>query len=138
MGNSMLEKANAFDKNGLIKTEVVKAVEQLQEFKLKFPFTENPQSINWLNPDDIFNEDTGEAGVFFRYLEYYLEPLGHIAPHGSVVYRNVRMQLDDFKGLLRVAVDKKKSLAEKVNARWKRLSLFGARQTDCQKNYFLL
>lgn len=136
MGNSMLEKANAFDKNGLIKTEVVKAVEQLQEFKLKFPFTENPQSINWLNPDDIFNEDTGEAGVFFRYLEYYLEPLGHIAPHGSVVYRNVRMQLDDFKGLLRVAVDKKKSLAEKVDARWEKISCLGQDKQIAKKIIF--
>ena len=47
MGNLMMEKAAAYDKNGVIKTEIAKALAQLNDFRAKFPFAENPQSIDW-------------------------------------------------------------------------------------------
>ena len=132
----MHEKASAYDKNGLMKTEIENALGRLRDFRAKFPFAENPQSIDWLNRDDIFNETSCEAGEFFRYLEYYLEPLGHLTIYGSVVYRNIIMQLEDFKALLRVAVDKKKSLAEKVDARWEDISHLGQDKQIAKKIIF--
>ena len=132
----MLDKANAYDKERLMKTGIEKALVLLKDFRAKFPFTENPQSIDWLNPDDIFKESSGEVGEFFRYLEYYLAPFGHLTIRGSIVYRNIRMQLEDFKGLLYVAVDKKKSLAEKVDARWEKISHLGQDKQVAKKIIF--
>ncbi len=37
---------------------------------------------------------------------------------GWGVYLQIRAQVDDFKELLHVAVDRKKTLAEKVDAPW--------------------
>ena len=84
----------------------------------------------------FFKESSGEAGEFFRYLEYSLEPLGHLTIQGSAVYRNIRIQPGDFKSLLRVAVDKKKSLAEKVDARWENISRLGQDKQVAKKIIF--
>src|SRR5271157_5542673 len=125
ISNSVLAKASAFDKNGLIKREVDSALLLLKEFRAKFPFAENPQSIDWLDADKIFKANSGEVGEFFNYLVYSLDPLGHVTIQSSNVYQNVRVQIGDFKNLLRVAVDKKISLAEKVNAPWEKISGLG-------------
>jgi hypothetical protein len=42
--NSIQEKTNAFEKNGLIKREVDTALGLLKEFRKKFPFVENLRS----------------------------------------------------------------------------------------------
>ena len=123
--NSFVAKANAFDKTGLIKREVDSALLVLKEFRGKFPFTENPLAISWLDPERIYKSSSGEIGEFFNYLVYSLDPLGHITITSSTVYNNVRTQIEDFKSLLRVVVDKKKSLAEKVNAPWEKISGLG-------------
>ncbi len=77
----MLEKANAFDKNGLMKREIDNALVLLKEFRVKFPFAENPQSIDWLEPDKILKTNPDEIGEFFHYLVYSLNPLG--SPYNS-------------------------------------------------------
>jgi hypothetical protein len=132
----MLEKASAYDKNGLMKREVDNALVLLKEFRVKFPFAENPQSIDTLEPDKILKINPDEVGEFFHYLEYYLKPLGHLTIHGSNVYHNIRMQIEDFKDLLHVAVDKKKSLAEKVDASWEKISGLGQDKHIAKKIIF--
>lgn len=132
----MLEKASAYDKNGLTKREVDNALMLLKEFRAKFPFAENPRSIDWLEPDKIFKSNPDEVGEFFRYLVYHLDPLGHLTITSSNVYRNIRLQIEDFKYLLRVVVDKKKSLAEKVNAPWERISGLGQDKQIAKKIIF--
>jgi hypothetical protein len=134
--NSLMVKANAFDKNGLIKREVYNAVLLLKEFRVKFPFAENPQSIDWLEPDKICKSNPEEIGEFFKYLLYSLDPLGHITIQSTNLYRNVRVQIEDFKYLLRAAVDKKKSLAEKVNAPWEKISGLGQDKQIAKKIIF--
>ena len=136
VNNLMLEKASAYDKNGLTKREIDNALVLLKEFRVKFPFAENPQSIDWLEPDKIFKSNPDEIGEFFRYLVYHLDPLGHITINSSNLYRNVRLQIDDFKYLLRVAVDKKKSLAEKVNASWEKIGGLGQDKQIAKKIIF--
>lgn len=132
----MLEKASAYDKNWLRKREIDNALMLLKEFRVKFPFAENPPSIDWLEPDKIFKSNPDEIGEFFRYLVYHLDPLGHITINSSNLYRNVRLQTDDFKYLLRVAVDKKKSLAEKVNASWEKIGGLGQDKQIAKKIIF--
>jgi hypothetical protein len=136
MGDSMLDKVSAYDKNGLMKHEVDNALGLLKQFRAKYPFAENPESIDSLKPDDIFKVNSEELGEFFRYLEFYLKPLGHLTIHGTTVYLKIRDQLEDFKDLLYIAVDKKKSLAEKVDAPWEEISHMGADKHIAKKIIF--
>jgi hypothetical protein len=125
MDNSIIDKATAYDKNGINKKQADNAIISLKEFRTKFPFTDNPESITTLKPDNIFNENSGEVGEFFHYLEYYFKPLGHSSIRDSSLYRNIRVQIDDFKNLLYIVVDNKKSLAQKVDANWGKIKGLG-------------
>ncbi len=136
MGNLMEEKASVYDKSGIMKAEIEAALVLLKDFRRKFPFAENPDSIDSLKPDDIFKINPDELGDFFHYVEVYLRPLGHLTIHGSIVYRNIRMQIEDFKELLYIAVDKKKSLAEKVDAHWEKISRLGQDKHIAKKIIF--
>ena len=60
--NPMLEKAIAYDKDGLMKREIGNALVLLKEFRLKFHFAENPRSIDWLEPDKILKTNPAEIG----------------------------------------------------------------------------
>jgi hypothetical protein len=134
--NSMLQNANGYDKDGSIKREVDKTLVLLKDFRVKFPFAENPQSVSWMEPEKIFGENSDEVGEFFHYFEYQLKPLGPVAAYGSNVYRNIVAQIRDFKNLLRVIVDKKASLAEKVDAPWERISGLGQDKQLAKKIIF--
>jgi hypothetical protein len=123
--NSMPEKANAFDKTGLVKREVDNLLGALKAFRVKFPFAENLRSIEWLDPDRLFKLNPDEVGEFFQFLEVKLKPLGYSTPNSSNVYRNARLQIGDFKNLLRIAVDNRKSLVEKVDAPWEKIGGLG-------------
>ena len=125
MDNSIIDKATAYDKNRVNKKQVDNAISYLKEFRTKFSSTENLTSIAMLKPDDIFKENTGEVGEFFHDLEYYFKPLGHSSIRDSSLYRNIRVQIEDFKNLLYFVVDKKKSLAEKVDANWRKIKGLG-------------
>jgi len=121
----MQQKAYEYDKNGSITREVNNALAILKEFRSKYPFTENLRSIEWLDPDKLFKMNPDEVGEFFRFLEGSLKPLGQLTSNGSNVYRNTRLQIGDFKNLLRVAVDSRRSLAQKVDASWERIGGLG-------------
>jgi hypothetical protein len=123
--NSIQEKANAFDKSGLIKREVDTALGLFKEFRQKFPFAENLRSIEWLDPDKLFKINPDEVGEFFQFLEDYFKPLGYLTVGSSNVYRNARLQIGDLKNLLRTAVDCRKSLAQKVDAPWEKVGGLG-------------
>jgi len=123
--NSIQEKANAFDKSGLIKREVDTALGLLKEFRKKFPFVENLRSIECLDPDKLFKLNPDEVGEFFQFLENYFKPLGYLTFVSSNVYRNARLQIGDFKNLLRTVVDSRKALAQKVDAPWEKIGGLG-------------
>jgi hypothetical protein len=134
--NSMLEKASAYDKNGLVKREVDNSLVLLKAFRARFPFAENPQSIDRLESDKVFKMDSGEVGEFFQELIYTLDPLGHIAIPNSGVYRNIRVQIGDFKSLLKIAADKNKTLADKVDAPWEKINGLGQDKQIAKKIVF--
>lgn len=121
----MIQKARIFDRTGAIKTEMDSAISLLKQFREKYPFVENPDSIETLSPDDIFKEQSDEVGEFFHWLEYYLSPIGHLTLYGSYVYRQIRKQFEEFKELLYVVADKEKSLVEKVDAPWNEIKHLG-------------
>jgi hypothetical protein len=119
------EKVAAYDKVGTSKNEVNKALASLKELRRKFPFTENRAEIEWIDPDRLYKVNPDETGEFFRLLEGYLRPLGYTTLNSSNIYRNTRLQIKEFRNLLRTAVDDRKSLAEKVDAPWERIGGIG-------------
>ena len=121
----MQEKASAYDKVGTSRAEVNIALTALKELRAKYPFTENLREIEWLDPDKLFKLNPDETGEFFRLIETYLRPLGYATVNSSNVYRNARLQIKDFKNLLRLTVDERKSLAEKIDAPWDRIGGLG-------------
>ena len=123
--NSIQEKANAFDKSGLIKRDVDTALGLIKAFRKKFPFVENLRSIECLDPDRLFRLSPDEVGEFFQFLENYFKPLGYLTFVSSNVYRNARLQIGDFKNLLRTVVDSRKALAQKVDAPWEKIGGLG-------------
>ncbi len=123
--NLMLEKTSAYDKIGVVKHEVDTALAALKAFRQKYPFAENLRSIEWLDPDKLFKLNPDEVGEFFDLLEGYLKPLGYSNSNGSKVYRNARLQIKDFKNFLRVVVDTRKSLAQKVDVPWEKIGGLG-------------
>ena len=135
MRPSVEEKARTFDRNGMMKSIVDEALKKLRSFRKKYPFTEDPNSIETLSPDDIFKTDAGEIGDFFHYIEYYLKPLGHLTLYSNV-YRRIRSHLETFKELLYVVVDQEKSLGEKVDVSWKEIKGLGSDSHIAKKIIF--
>jgi hypothetical protein len=123
--STVIEKINAYDKVGITRAEVNKALVALKELRAKYKFTENLREIEWLDPDRLFKVNPDETGEFFRLLEGYLKPLRYTTINSSNIYRNVRLQIKDFKSMLRIAVDDRKSLAEKVDSPWERIGGIG-------------
>lgn len=121
----VIEKIAAYDKVGTARAEVNKALISLKELRRKYPFTENFAEIEWLDPDRLFKVSPDETGEFFRLMEGYLRPLGYSTMTSSNVYRNTRLQIKEFKNLLRIVVDDRKSLAEKIDAPWERIGGLG-------------
>jgi len=121
----MLEKTRDYDKEGSIKREVDKALAALKDFRQKFPFVENLRTIEWLDPDKLFKLSPDEVGEFFQLLDNIFKLLGYSSLNSSNVYRNARLQIYDLKNLLRIAVDDRKSLAQKVDAPWEKIGGLG-------------
>jgi len=136
--NSMQEKAIAYDRLGSERHEVNRALAILKEFRLKYPFTENLCAIEWLDPEKLFKLNPDEVGEFFHFLEAVLKPLGYSTPNSSNVYRNARLQISEFKNLLRAAVDDRKSLHQKVDAPWERIGGIGQDKQLPKKIIFCL
>lgn len=117
---SLSEKAKEFDISGERRREIDDALELLKQFRKKYPFKDDPTSIDRLTPDDLYTKESKDC--FFKWIQFRLGTLGRIAVGSDMVYRNACNQLEDFKDLLHIAVDGEKSLAEKVDAPWKRIS----------------
>ena len=136
--NLMLEQAGAFDKNGSVKHEVEIALGALKEFNQKYPFAENLQTIEWIDPDKLFKLNPDEIGEFFLFLESYLKPFTNTTFGSSNIYRNARLQIKEFKNLLRTTVDSRKSLAQKIDAPWDRIGGFGQDKQLAKKIIYCL
>jgi len=136
----LIEKVNDFDKNGLIKKEVDIEFGRLKELRQKYPFVENLASIEWLDPDKLFNLNPDQVGELFTLIEAIFKPFGNPTLNCGNVYRNARLQIRDLKNLLRTGVDDRKSLAQKIDAPWERIGGFGqdkllAKKIICCFNY---
>jgi hypothetical protein len=135
MKPSVIDEAKTFDKEGIIKSKVDAALEKLQVFKEKYPFQQNPDSIDNFSEKDVFNRD-GSTGDFFLYIQYHLDNLGHLILYTNEVYYNIQRQLGTFRELLYIVVDPEKTLAEKVDAPWKEIKGLGGDSHIAKKIIF--
>jgi len=119
--NNFQEKANAYDRVGVAKADTVKDLSALKSFRQRYPFAENLASIEWLVQDKLFKVNPDEVGDFFGFLDGFFKPFGASMASSSNVYRNARLQIKEFRNLLRIAVDDRKTLAQKVDAPWERI-----------------
>jgi hypothetical protein len=58
-------------------------------------------------------------------LEANLKQLSNASLNNGNTYRNARLQIQDFKNLLRIIVDSRRSLAQKVDAPWEKIGGLG-------------
>jgi hypothetical protein len=129
----MQEKASVFDSNNAIKHEVNIALATLKDFRKCYAFTENLQEIEWLDPDRLFKLNPDQIGGFFIFIENFLKSLSNSTKISYNAYRNARLQIKEFKNLLRKVVDDRASIAEKIDAPWERIGGFGQDRTLAKK-----
>ncbi len=111
----------------------------LAQFLEMYPFREIPAKIDELTPEALYSPGQGN-NYFFLWPEKRLRDLGGIAVGSAQVYRNAATAIEDFKQLLRIAVDDNKSLAEKVDAPWEKIRGFGGEKQLAKKiisSYYL-
>jgi hypothetical protein len=118
---TLQEKALAYDKVGNVKADMTKALLSLKSFRQRYPFAENLASIEWLDPDKLFKVNPDEVGDFFGFLDVFFKPFGASMANSSNIYRNARLQIKEFRNLLRTVVNDRKSLGQKVDAPWERI-----------------
>lgn len=70
-----------------------------------------------MNPDYI--------GEFFQTIETIFKPLKYPTFGNTNIYRNTRLQINDFKILLRTTVDNRKTLAQKIDTKWEKIGGIG-------------
>ncbi len=133
--DGVLQKAKAFDSEGIIKRSVDEGLKKLKVFRTRYPFAERTDTIELLRPEDIFITDTGKVGEFFHYIEYDLKSLGQLRTYPAV-YRQISEQMEHFKRLLYTVVDQKKRLAEKVDAPWREIKGLGGDSHIAKKIIF--
>ena len=112
-----------------------RALRLLREFLARFPFSQDPSSIDGLKKSDVYNP--GSRDYFFYWVEHKLKPLGHIAVGSSKPFKNAAENLEVFKGLLRKVVDPKLSLSQKVDAEWEKIKGLGGDRHVAKKIIFL-
>lgn len=106
------------------------------EFLKVFPFRKNPESIDKLTPQQIYNPYVEDKKYFFYWIDYGLRRLGHITIGGAGVWRNARNNLDTMKKLLKITVDDSLSIANKIDAHWEDIRGFGGDHLIAKKILF--
>lgn len=130
---SLLDKANVFDPQGEIRTEIDDALVLLDAFRKKFPFHINPLSIDELTPDELYNPHTGAPDHFFYWVETKLRSLGGMSPGTATGYKNAKSQIGFFKGLLHQTFSSDMTLGQRVDLPWEEIRGLGTDKNVVKK-----
>ncbi|MEM2126609.1 MAG: hypothetical protein QXH67_00090 [Candidatus Bathyarchaeia archaeon] len=112
-----------------------RAMGLLKQFLERFPFHVSPRAIEELRYEDVYSPGSGD--YFFYWVEHRLRDLGAIAVGSTRPYVNAADNLNVFKGLLYSAVERGRSLAEKVDAEWNMIKGFGGDRHIAKKIIYL-
>ena len=117
------------------RSELEAAWKAHSEFLKKYPFREHPELIDSLAPEKLYKK--GVDDYFFLWVEHRTRALGAIFTYGGLVYPNAVANIDRFKELLKIAVDDRRPLREKIDARWEDIKGFGGDKLIAKKIIFL-
>lgn len=117
------ENARAFDPDFKYKKIVDKALELAKKFSERYPWRKQPQRIDSLTPEDLYNP--GHPGYFFDWIEHKLKGLGHIYIGHAGVWVNAAENIYELTRLLKIAVDDSLPLHQKIDAPWQNIKLWG-------------
>lgn len=116
------EKAQSFDPTLKHRREFEKALELVKKFNKRYPWRAKPELIDDLTHDDLYNPG---PGYFFDWIEHKLRGFGHIYVGHAGVWENAAENIDEFKRLLKMAVDNNVPLNQKVDAPWENIKMWG-------------
>jgi len=134
MKEEIIQKAREFEISRDIKEKVAKGKTELGKFLRKYPFRKNPQLIDSLTAQQIYNP--GADDYFFVWIEQRTKSLGAILTYGGLAYPSAIEKLEKFKQLLRITVDETKPISEKIDAEWEALKGFGGDKLIAKKTLF--
>lgn len=97
--------------------------DEIEDFNRRFPFRPKPTLIDGLKPSDVYEKGARES--FFYWVEFGTFDVAHLSIYGATNYENTKGKLNEFKELLKLAVDDKLSVHEKVDAPWDSFRGFG-------------
>ncbi len=113
---------------------VEKAWKKHNEFLRRYPFREQPEGIDSLTPDKIYNP--GDKDTFLYWIEFGLKELGHIRVGSSLYAENARNNPEIFKELLRKIMDDKLPLSQKIDLHWEDIKGWGGDKIIAKKVIF--
>lgn len=95
------------------------------KFLESFPFRQQPGLIDELTPEMLYNPRCGDKDYFFNWIENKLLWLGGIKVGSAMPWQEASENINIFKNLMKIAVDDKISIANKIDARWEDIKGFG-------------
>ena len=128
----IITKAKEYEK--VNRANIEKALEKLKRFLKAYPFRDQPDDIDLLVPDKIYNP--GDKQTFLYWIEFGLRDLGHIRVGSALYAENARDNPEKFKELLRTVVNDSLSISQKIDAHWEDIKGFGGDKTIAKKILF--
>lgn len=95
------------------------------KFLERFPFRKQPGLIDELTPELIYNPHSSDKNYFFNWIEHSLMWLGAVKLGSAKPWENASENIETFKDLMKIAVDDKISIADKIDAHWEDIKGFG-------------
>jgi len=131
------EKLNKFKNEN--EKKIKEALEQkLEKFLQKFPFRNNPQEIDKLTPEKIYEKSSGDT--FLHWIEYELKSLGAIGQASKEYAENAKKDYEKFKSLLREALTpaslEDKPLSKRIDLPWEEIPQWGGNKIVAKKIIF--
>jgi len=116
------------------KGKIEKAWKKHNEFLRQYPFREQPENIDLLTSDKIYN--LGDKNTFLYWIEFGLKELGHIRVGRALYAENARNSPEIFKELLGKVVDETLSFSQKIDLHWEDIKGWGGDKIIAKKVVF--
>jgi len=103
----------------------LQALKSREKFLERFPFRQQPELIDELTPEMLYNPHSGDTDYFFNWIEHSLMWLGAVKLRSSNPWEEASNNLSLFKDLFKITVDDKISIADKIDTHWEDIKGFG-------------
>lgn len=135
--NEIVEKAKKYENSPIgigAKQINTLAWEKHKEFLGIYPFRTQPNLIDGLTPDAIYNPGPGKD-YFLKWIEHKLAPLGHMGIGSAYYAINAKNNIDMFKELMHTSVNDSKAIWEKIDP-WDAIKFWGGERQQAKKILF--